>query len=133
MASLDHEDPAVRYLAALGLGRIGGDSLDSAKEKLTHLAGDRTSLAVRLAVSYALCRSGDVDTHLPLLVSSLQNPVRGISCSAAELIGCLGPDASSATAALEAAVESNRPGTRRGDAHVGGAAMNALRQIRGQH
>ena len=34
-----------------------------------------------------------------------------------------------AVPALERAVEANRPGTRRGDSHLGGAALNALRKI----
>lgn len=131
-ASLDHDDAAVRYLAAVQLGRIGGESLQASRERLQQLAADEASIAVRIAASFALCRSGDVDGHLPFLITSLQHPVRGICCSAAELIGQLGPDASQAVTALEATVEANRPGTRRGDSHLGGAAMNALRKIRGQ-
>jgi len=129
---LNHEDAAIRYVAAVQLGRIGGSPLLQAKRRLQKLAGDQSSLAVRLAASFALCRLGEVDQHLPLLTESLNHPARGTACSAAELIGRIGPPAAPAVAALVATVEANRPGQRRGDYHLGGAAMNALRSIRGE-
>jgi HEAT repeat protein len=127
---LDHEDAAVRYLAAVQFGQIGGDGLIDANQRLKELAGDQASIAVQIAASYALCRSGEIDQYLTNLVAALQHPLRGVCCSAAELIGQLGPDASAAIPALEAAFEANRPGTRRGDAHLGGAVQNALRKIK---
>jgi HEAT repeat protein len=128
--SLDHSDAAVRYLAAENLGRIGGKPLEQAKARLTELAEDETSLAVRLAASYALCRAGLVDQHLPLLIETLRYPERGTACSAAELIGNIGPSAAAAIKTLEVVHEKNRPGTKGGDYHVGGATMNALRKLR---
>ena len=127
---LDHDDNAMRYLAAVQLGQIGGKPLDRAAERLSELADDERSLAVRMAASYALCELGRVDQHLPLLVESLQYPERGMACSAAELIGRLGPQAKAAIGALEAAYAKHRPGAKGGDYHIGGAALNALRQIR---
>ena len=128
--SLTHDDAAVRYLAAENLGRIGGKPLEQAKARLTDLAEDETSLAVRLAASYALCRAGLVDQHLPLLIETLRYPERGTACSAAELIGNIGPSAAAAIKPLEEVHEKNRPGAKGGDYHVGGAAMNALRKLR---
>lgn len=126
---LNHQDAAVRYIAAVCLGRIAGPPLRKAKERLQVLADDETSLAVRIAASFALCRDGDVPEHLPLLVQTLKHPVRGVACSAAELIGQIGPDAAPAIEALEAAYKNNQPGTGKGDYHVGGASHNALRKV----
>ena len=130
--SLAHDDAAVRYIAAENLGRIGGKPLEQAKARLTELANDETSLAVRLAASFALCRAGSIEQHLPLLIETLRYPERGTACSAAELIGNIGPAAAAAIEPLEEVHEKNRPGAKGGDYHVGGAAMNALRKLRVQ-
>jgi hypothetical protein len=128
--ALDHGDAAVRYTAAVQLGRIGGDPLQLAEKRLTELASDPSSHAVRMAASYALCESGKVSEYLPLLVDSLDDVERGMACSAAELIGRLGPAAQAAEPALETTYQKHRPGASGGDYHIGGAAMNALRKIR---
>lgn len=132
LGGLGHDDPAVRYIAAVQTGRIGGPPLQRAQHVLQELASDESSLAVRLAASFALCRLGEIDQHLPLLTESLGHPARGTACSAAELLGRIGPPAAPAVDALIATIEANRPGSRRGDYHLGGAAMNALRSIRGE-
>lgn len=128
--ALEHEDAAVRYTAAVHLGRIGGPPLSEAKPSLEKLAGDESSMAVQMAASYALCRVGMIDQHLPLLVDALTFPERGTACSAAELIGAIGPDAADAIEPLEQVYQRNRPGVKGGDYHIGGAANNALRKIR---
>ena len=127
--ALDHEDPAVRYLAAEQLGMLGGESLQTAEPKLQKLAEDTASLSVQMAASFALCRSGKIDQHLPLLIQSLTYPERGTACSAAALIGNIGPQAKNAIAPLEAVHQKHRAGVKGGDYHRGGAAMNALRKI----
>src|SRR5690606_18525179 len=48
-AALNHTDAAVRYLAAVQLGRIGGAGLEKAAEKLEKLLGDEQSKAVQMA------------------------------------------------------------------------------------
>lgn len=131
--SLANDDAAVRYIAAENLGRIGGKPLEQAKGQLTELAKDETSLAVRLAASYALCRAGLVEQHLPLLIETVGYPERGTACSAAELIGNIGPSAATAIPTLEDVYEKNRPGAKGGDYHVGGAAMNAIKKLRAEH
>ncbi len=128
--ALDHEDAAMRYVAAVQLGQIGGEPLQLARQRLVELATDERSHAVRMAACYALCESGQVAEHLPLLIDSLDFGERGMACSAAELIGRLGPDARAAVPALETSYEKHRPGAAGGDYHIGGAAMNALRKIR---
>jgi HEAT repeat protein len=130
--ALDHEDAAMRYTAAVHLGRIGGAPLSRAGQRLAVLATDKTSHAVRMAASFALCKAGKTEQHLPLLIESLSYPERGMACSAAELIGRLGPDAIAAEGRLEDVYAKHRPGTKGGDYHIGGAAKNALRKIQNQ-
>ena len=146
--ALGHDDPAVRFLAATHLGRIGGESLAQSVDTLKKLVSegnrprngtsraDRDAtpqpLAVRLAAAYALCESGRTDQYLTILTAAVSFPDRGTACSAADLIGRLGPDADAASATLEAAYAENKPGVKGGDYHVGGAAMNALRKIRNE-
>ena len=130
-SALDHEDKAVQYIAAVHLGRIGGEPLKAAKTQLEKLAENKDSLAVRLAASFALCRAGEVKKHLPTLVNGLQYPERGTVCSTAELLGMLGKDASAAIEPLEEVIKKHRPGVKGGDYHMGGAANNALRKIKG--
>ncbi len=127
-AALDHTDAAVRYLAAVELGRIGGDGLQKATEKLEQLLGDEQSQAVQMAAAYALCRSGKLDEPLDFLIARLDAEERGMACSAAELIGEVGPAAARAVPALEQARDAERPGG--GSVyHVDRAAAHALRKV----
>ena len=128
--ALDHDDAAVQYIIAEQLGLIGGEALQKAKPKLEKLVTAKESLGSQMAASFALCRAGDPAVHLPLLIDALEHPERGVVCSAAALIGKIGPNAKDAIPALEAVVEKHRAGVKGGDYHRGGAAMNALRKIR---
>lgn len=130
--ALDNDDKAVQYTAAVQLGRIEGKPLQAAKERLEEIATDKESLALRVAASFALCRAGQIDQHLPVMIKALKYPERGMVCSTAELLGMLGSDAQAAIKPLEAAYEKNRPGAKGGDYHIGGATMNALRKIKGE-
>jgi HEAT repeat protein len=137
--ALAHDDPAVRFLAATSLGQLGGETLQQAQAKLAGLvaaAQDGSDppqpTSVRVAAAYALCEAGHVEPHLEVLVEALSYPERGMACYAADLIGRLGKAAESATGALEQVDQQNKPGVRGGDYHLGGAAANALRKIRGQ-
>jgi len=127
--ALTHDDPAVRYLAASHLGRIGGKPLDNAKKNLRKLFQDDSSAAVRLSAAYALCAAGDSDDPLRLLITRLESPERAMCCSAAEMLGQLGATAAPALSALEKARDENLPGGK-GDYHLGGAATEAMRKIR---
>ena len=127
-AALTHADAAVRYLAAVQLGRIGGDGLQEAAEELEKLVGDERSKAVQMAAAYALCRGGKLDEPLDLLIERLQDDERGMACSAAELIGEIGPAAARAVPALEQARDAERPDG--GSVyHVDRAAAHALRKV----
>ncbi|KAA5541011.1 HEAT repeat domain-containing protein [Roseiconus nitratireducens] len=134
--ALEHSDPAVRYLAATHLGRIGGDPLADATESLTRLAKpdkpDDQPLSVRMAAAYALCAQGQTEDNLPILIDALSYPERGTACTAADLMGRLGARASAAIETLEKVRAENKPGVKGGDYHLGGAALNALRKIRGE-
>ena len=130
--ALGHTDRAVQYTAAVHLGRIGGDALRDAKAKLAELAESKQSLALRMAGAFALCKAGETEKRLAVLTGALTYPDRGTACSAAELIGMLGPDAKAAIAPLEAVYVEHKPGKKGGDYHIGGAANNALRKIRGE-
>jgi HEAT repeat protein len=130
-AALSHSDPAIRYLAAVQLGQIGGDGLEAASQELEKLAADERSKSVQLAAAFALCQSGKTDEHLPLLIERLKYPERAMACSAAELLGMIGPPAAGAVSALETARDENKPGGS-GDYHLGGAAEAALRKIQAQ-
>lgn len=127
--ALEHEDAAIRYLAAAHLGRIGGKPLSDAKKPLGELFEKDKSPAVRLAAAYALAAAGEADQPLRLMIERLASPERAMACSAAELLGQLGATASPALSALEKARDENLPGGS-GDYHLGGAATEAMRKIR---
>ena len=132
--TLEHDDAAMRYVAAVGLGDLTqSDDDEKEPERLLQLremvAGD-SSAAVQMAAAYAICKYGDVQAGLPILVDRLRNEERGMVCSAAELLGKLGADAKDATAVLQEVFANNDPAKRNGDYHKGGAAKKALRMIR---
>ncbi len=81
-----------------------------------------------MAAAYALCRSGKLDAPLDLLIARLEDDERGMACSAAELIGELGPAAARAVPALEQARDAQPPAG--GSVyHVDRAAAHALRKV----
>jgi HEAT repeat protein len=128
---LDHQDAAARYLAAQSLGDLGGEALANGKQRLVAMADADASGAVKMSVSYALCQAGEMEKYLPRLIESLDHVDRGTVCSAADLIGKLGPPAAAAVEALDKVYQQHHAGVKDGDYHRGGAAMNALRKIRG--
>ena len=127
--TLSHSDPAMRYIAAEALGDLGGDSLLESIDQLTELQQNDEMHSVRLAASYALCRAGKLDRPLQFMIKTLDYPERGMACASAFLIGQIGPSAIEAKAALEKTLDANRPGTKGGDYHLGGEAINALRKL----
>jgi HEAT repeat protein len=129
LVAMKHEDAAVRYIAAVHLGRIGGDVLKSAVDPLTKLRSDKASLATQQAAAFALCRAGMLDENLPLLIERLTYPERAMACSAAELIGMIGPPAIAAAEALEQ-IKRDNPPSGKGDYHRGDAAGHALLKIK---
>lgn len=128
--TLSHADPAMRYIAAEALGDIGGNSLQQSIDQLSDLQQNDHMHSVRLAASYALCRAGKLDRPLQFMIKTLDYPERGMACASAFLIGQIGPPAIDAKAALEKTLDANRPGTKGGDYHLGGEAINALRKLK---
>lgn len=128
-AALTHDDAAVRYTAAVHLGRIGGEPLQGAVDQLVKIRNDSSSLACQQAAAFALCRAGRLDEHLSLLVERLAYPERAMACSAAELIGMIGPPAASAIETLEQ-VKRDNPPSGKGDYHLGGAAGHAIDKLK---
>ncbi|MEW4489665.1 sulfatase-like hydrolase/transferase [Thalassoglobus sp. JC818] len=68
-AALDHEDSAVRYWAATGLGNIGLPASDSKGALEAHL--DDESPVVQIAVARALSRMNSPEEALPVLTKQL--------------------------------------------------------------
>jgi uncharacterized sulfatase len=69
--ALDDQDAAVRYWAAVGLGNLGPDAKPTAK-KLRLVLTDESE-DVRTAAARALCRMGEPEIALPVLVDVLDN------------------------------------------------------------
>ncbi len=127
--ALSSPDAAVRYTAAVHLGRVAAKELDETTlTTLKQLAADETQPAVQMAAAFALCRNSPNPQHLSLLIDRLDYPERGMSCSAAELLGMLGEDATAAVPALEKTFNKHGKNSE-GDYHRGKAAQNALRKI----
>ena len=64
------EDDAIRYWGAIGIGNIGLPAKDSALDAVQSMLDDESS-AVRTAAARALCRLGEPDDALPVLINEL--------------------------------------------------------------
>ena len=82
--SLNHEDPAIRYWGATGLGNFADDAkLDNTiKSRLTDLLADPTP-AVRIAAGRGLCRMGETENALSLLGKELSGDLEWARLEAA--------------------------------------------------
>ena len=69
--ALAHEDAAVRYWGATGIGNIGMEAITEADRMLEAL-GDESAV-VRIAAARALCRMKLPDKALPVLANELEN------------------------------------------------------------
>ncbi len=130
IGTLEHSDAAMRYVAAVALGDLGEPATSSAKKQLKKMAKSDSSLAVKNATAYALCRSGLVDEYLPQLIDSFSYPERGMAVGMIDLVAKIGSPASAALEPLEKLIVDNPP-SGKGDYHIGGAARQAARKIRG--
>lgn len=68
--ALKHNDSAIRYWGAQGIGNIGKPALTSAEAPITACLKDDSS-AVRTAAARALCRMGKPDAALPVLIHEM--------------------------------------------------------------
>ena len=101
---------------------------------LRKLSKSKDQPAIAMAATYAICGITGPEKHLDKLAEYLNYPERGMACSAAEFLGKLGPKASAAVPALEAAFRNNdrvpgKKGKGNRDYHIRGACQNALRKI----
>ena len=70
IASVDDDDSAIRYWAAVGIGNNGVKAKGLATESMHRLLKDSSS-AVRTAAARALCRIGTPDAALPVLIKEM--------------------------------------------------------------
>lgn len=94
IALLADDDPAVRYWAVVGLGALGAEGKTSI-ESLRKSLKDR-SATVRSAAADALCRIGNVDDGLPVLIETAQDENPWVRLFAVNALDRLGERASSA-------------------------------------
>jgi arylsulfatase A-like enzyme len=66
----DDSDDAIRYWGAIGIGNIGLPAKDSALDAVQSMLDDESS-AVRTAAARALCRMGEPEDALPVLINEL--------------------------------------------------------------
>lgn len=121
---LTHDDPAIRFLGARHLG--DHQTPNSAMPRLRKMMEDDTR-SVRIATAYALFRLSREPQWLTELETFLFVPDRGAVCTAAELLGRIGPPAHSL---LEKMQEERAHQNNGGDYHKRGALDNAIRKIR---
>lgn len=97
--ALKHDDPVVRYWAAIELGR--GGQLDD----LTNLkiALEDSTPYVRAAAAEAFCHLGQPEVGVPVLVESLQHPLDAVRLAAISSLESIGPQASAAREAIDKA------------------------------
>jgi len=69
--AMEHDDAAVRYWGATGIGNIGPDASE-AQGAMTKALRDE-SVSVRVAAARALCRMGRPERALPVLVTALES------------------------------------------------------------
>ncbi len=104
-----HQDAAVRYWAATGLGnfsdQVAGDQ--DAKQRLDKMLADE-SAAVRIAAGRALCRMGETQKALPLLGDELSGEYQWARLQAAIALDYLDETARPALDALQGAL-SDQP------------------------
>lgn len=70
VAATEDEDSAIRYWAAIGIGNAGPEATDEAQESMRAALSDESS-AVRTAAARALCRMGQPEPALPVLVEEM--------------------------------------------------------------
>ncbi len=86
-AALKHEDPAVRYWAAMGLSMRGKLGVNPAREGLRQALADK-SADVRIAAAEGLARYGvqdDLNLALPVLISAADQDANGVFTAMAAL------------------------------------------------
>ena len=107
---LGDKESSVRYWAAIGLGDIRPDGLDSLLED--------DSDSVRIAAAEALCKQGKEDKALKVLMDVLQNGSNSSRLYAVTTLGRIGQKAEGAKELLKAALKDKDEYVRRTSKHV---------------
>lgn len=102
-AALDDEEAAVRYWGATGLGNVGEPAARGA-ERVKTLLNDESSV-VRTAAARALCRFGQPDEALPVLVHELEHGEQWERLHAAIVLDEIGEQARPVIQQMHAALE----------------------------
>lgn len=105
-ASLDDEDPSVRYWGATGIGNFSEEATDAplVTTKLEKALSDKAP-AVRVAAARALCRMGETELGLPVLTDVLAGENQWARLEAAIVLDELDEAARPALPALKGALE----------------------------
>ena len=83
-----HADSAVRYWAVRSLGVMAQPG--AAIVECLHSALEDKSAEVRIWAAYGLCRQGDSEAGLPVLIAELRNDNGGVRLHAAHALEALG-------------------------------------------
>ncbi|QDT16971.1 HEAT repeat domain-containing protein [Alienimonas californiensis] len=123
--ALRHEDEAMRFWAAEGLGMT--PAARAAKEALSALRTmlQEGAVAERLAAAFAVARLGEPERAVPVLVEGLKHPSRGVAVTSADFLARLGAAAAPAADALREAAENHE------DYHVRYRSAQALAAVTG--
>jgi HEAT repeat protein len=118
--AMDHEDSAVRYWAVRTVSQIG-DAASTFTDALADALDDEAT-EVRILAAYALCRQGQTETGLPVLIDELKSTNGPARLHAAHALEALGEDARPAVEALQGVL---------GDefGYPGRVAMRVLRSL----
>ena len=94
-----HDDSAVRYWAVRSLGDVT-DPGAAAVERLQSALGD-TAGEVRTWAAYGLCRHGNTEAGLPVLIDGLRSENGGVRLQAAHALESLGESSALVVEALK--------------------------------
>jgi len=97
--ALAHDDPVIRYWAAVELGHIGQSGEMSA---LTTALGDDVPY-VRIAAAEAMCRLGQPALGVPVLATLLEHPLNTVRLAAISSLESIGSQAIAVRDAIDRA------------------------------
>ena len=123
ITALKHDDAAVRYWGATGLGNIGAGARDKAMAQVTAAMAD-SSPNVRIAAARGVATMGDPPLALPILVKELKSAHPWGRLAAAIVLDEMDEAARPALDALQAA--ANEPQLNKYIVRVANRAVNDL-------
>lgn len=101
--SLNDPEPSIRYWAAIGLGNLEKQALVFSEKLIGKLQDD--SPVVRVAAARALCKQGNVEKGLPILIDELQSKAEWVRLASALVLDEIGSAARPAIPVLQKALE----------------------------